>query len=202
LKSPGKVLKDGTLAWLSGWVTWVPVCFVWVLCWGTVILGPPATFALAQGANYATLGVMPAWGELASFARRYFWISWGWMLLNLTFGGLVAAANILLTPTEFLPGVVKWVTIVLVGLWLAIQFFTVPYLVLAEEKNLFSSLGDAVRTIYSAPTYALSTAGTGILVGILSLILVAPLIMGGAALVAVLGAQAAIDRPKHISHSG
>ncbi len=197
------MLRDGLLAWLSGWAAWVPVCFAWVLCWATLILGAPATFALAQGANYAVLGVFPTWRELAGFIRKYFWVSWAWMLVNLAFFGLVFSPSLIhLNLSVGFSVALKWVTIILVVLWMAIQFFSLPYCIVEEKKNIIICFRDAVQTIFQAPVYALVTAGAGIVAGVLSLILVAPLVMGGAALVAVLGSQAVIDRPKIIKLNG
>jgi hypothetical protein len=85
---------------------------------------------------------------------------------------------------------------------MAIQFFSLPYCIVEEKKNIIICFRDAVQTIFQAPVYALVTAGAGIVAGVLSLILVAPLVMGGAALVAVLGSQAVIDRPKIIKLNG
>ena len=119
------------------------------------------------------------------------------MLVNLGVFALLASPFYLEAslPPSLATGL-KWITIVLGLLWLAIQFFTLPLIMIADEKNLLAGFRDAVHLMTSAPGYALATAGTGLAIGIFSLILIAPLILGGAGLVAVLGNQAAIDRPK------
>ena len=80
--------------------------------------------------------------------------------------------------------------------WLVVQFYALPYLVIQERKNLLVAWKNGLLTALSAPVYTLVVAGLGLGVGLISLILVAPLALGGPAFVAVLANEAVLERLK------
>ncbi|MCL4561558.1 MAG: hypothetical protein M1281_13215 [Chloroflexi bacterium] len=80
-------IRSTTSIWVKGWTSWVTFCILWVICWLTIILGPPATFALVYAGRLSVLEVMPGLSELVSAARRSFGLAWLWMGLNLLAGG-------------------------------------------------------------------------------------------------------------------
>lgn len=119
------------------------------------------------------------------------------MLVNLLFGGVIFAG--LQIFQAFLPGfksVTNWVIILAVVAWLVIQFYTLPFLLIQERKNLLIGLRNGARAAVTAPFFSLVTGGTGLLVALASLVLIVPLVMGGPALVAVLANQTVLERMK------
>ncbi|MCB0021257.1 MAG: hypothetical protein KDE09_25850, partial [Anaerolineales bacterium] len=69
--------------WWDDWLNQLLLNLVWALCWLTVVLGPPATFALMFGAQELARGSSEGLRELAPVARRYFGQAWAWFGLNL-----------------------------------------------------------------------------------------------------------------------
>jgi hypothetical protein len=184
-------IREALFAWLSSWYHWVNRCMLWVLCWLTVVLGPPATFALFYAAFYNIHGAeLPSIGEMARAARGYFWQSWLWMLAN-------AAVGALLWLVYRAGGtVVHWIAFLAGILWLAGQFYALPRFILQDEKNLLQAEREGFALAFSMPLFTLAVYGLALAVGLCSLVLVAPLPMGGPALVTVLATQAAFEREK------
>ncbi|HEY3345759.1 MAG TPA: hypothetical protein VGJ97_12565 [Anaerolineaceae bacterium] len=190
---PLRAIREASAIWIMNWLNWVNRCLVWLLCCLTVILGPPATFALFYAAHYSIHGAELTVGELAASVRAYFWQSWLWMLANLAVGaglwGLAAAGSALGAGRA-----VGW-AVALIGLfWLGIQYYALPIFMLQERKRIWRAWGSAARVAFSAPLFTLITFGLALVLGLVSLILVAPLAMGGAGLIVVLAAQATFER--------
>jgi hypothetical protein len=78
--------------------------------------------------------------------------------------------------------------------WLTVQFYALPFLMEQEQKHLGLALRNGLFTAFSAPGYTLVVAGLAILIGVLSVGFVLPLMLGGPALIASLGARAVLDR--------
>lgn len=189
-----KTIRSALEAWFGSWAAWVTLCILWVLCWLTVVLGPPATFALAQTANYAALGVEPNFQEALAAGKRYFGLSWQWMAANLAVGFILWANRFFYSSFPGNVWTIARPVLVLLGLaWIVIQYFALAYLMVQERKNLLIAWRSALGLVWRAPGYALAASGFGLLVGLISLVLVAPLAVGGPALVALVANQAVID---------
>lgn len=195
--APFRVLRSGLVTWLVHWYGWVPLCILWVLCWVTVVLGPPATFAIVYGANASVHGILPNLRTLAAEGKRYFWLSWAWMGMNLLAAAFLWAVHFLFQ--RYFPQtsqVSNWVIGIAAFLWWTVQFYTLPYLIIQDRKNLWIGLRNGGLAVFSAPFYTLILAGAGLLLAGMSLVLVAPLVLGGPALAAVLANEAALQRLK------
>ena len=191
------VIRSALVVWFSGWMSWVTLSTLWVLCWLTVVLGPPATFGLVHAANYAVHEVPPTVREAAAGARRYFGLSWLWMLGNLLVGVIFwANASFYASFPGDVWRIARPVLIAVGVAWLVVQFYALPYLVIQERKNLLVAWKNGLLTALSAPIYTLVVAGLGLGAGLISLILVAPLALGGPAFVAVLANEAVLERLK------
>jgi hypothetical protein len=188
-----QTIREASSIWIWNWMNWVTRSIVWLLCTLTVILGPPATFALFYAAHYSIHGTELTVRELAAAARETFWQSWLWMLANLAvgavLGGVWAAGNALGVGLA-----ARWIAVLAGLFWLGIQFYALPIFMLQERKRIWTAWGSAYRAAVSAPFFTLLTGGLAMVVGAVSLVLVAPLAMGGAGLVAVLAAQATFVR--------
>ena len=190
--NPFHVIREAAAIWLAGWFQWVSRCILWVLCCFTVILAPPATFALAYAAHYAVHGVELSLGELAAAARQQFWQSWLWMFLNLAAAGVVWAGARLGEGIAAL----GWAALALGLVWLVVQVYTLPLFMGQDRKSIFLALGNGARAAFSAPLFTAVAAGFALAVEAVSLLLVAPLALGGPGLVAVLATRAAFERQK------
>lgn len=190
-----RVIGHALSAWWDDWVNQVVINLIWVGCWVTVVLGPPATFGLYYVANRLAYGQSLGPRGLLEGARRYFLKSWLWMVLN-----LVILAILILNLIFYAALAAAWTDwvmafLVLLGLaWLVIQFYTLPYVMEQEHRHLRLALRNALFTALAAPGYTLMVVGFAILLLVLSVGLIFPLLLGGPCLIAVLGSHAVRER--------
>lgn len=187
----GQALRD----WWDDWVNMAVINFIWLLCWVTIVLGPPATFGLYYVTNQLAHGRSLGPRGLLEGGRRYFLKSWLWMLLNLV-AAAVLAANIWFYG-QFdadWAGIVRVFALFLSLAWLVVQFYALPYLMEQEEKSLKLALRNGLFTFLAAPGYTAVVAGLAALLVFLSVWLVAPLLLGTPCLIAALGNRAVRER--------
>ncbi len=192
---PLQVIAWALSDWWDDWVNMALISLAWLLCWVTIVLGPPATFGLYYVTNQLAHGRSLGLSGFVEGGKRYFLKSWLWMLLNL----LVAAA--VGTNIWFYGQFdADWAVIVRVfppflGLaWLAVQFYALPYLMEQKEESLKLALRNGLFTFLAAPGYTAVVAGLAALVAVLSVVVVAPLFLGGPCLIAALGNRAVRER--------
>jgi uncharacterized membrane protein YesL len=187
----GQALRD----WWDDWFNMALISLAWLLCWVTILLGPPATFGLYYVTNHLARGRSLGLRGLLEGGRRYFLKSWLWMLLN-----LVAAVVVVTNVWFYGQFDADWAVIVqmffsFLGLaWLIVQFYALPYLMEQEKEFLRLALRNGVFTFLATPGYTAVVAGLAALVVALSVILVAPLFLGSPALIAALGNRAVRER--------
>jgi uncharacterized membrane protein YesL len=191
LQVVGQALRD----WWDDWLNMAVISLIWLLCWVTVVLGPSATFGVYYVTNQLAHGRSLGPRGLLEGGRRYFFKSWLWMLLN-----LVAAVVVVANVWFYGQFDADWAVIVRVvppflGLaWLVVQFYALPYLMEQEKKSLRLALRNGLFTFLAAPGYTAVVAGLAALIAALSAILVAPLFLGSACLIAALGNRAVRER--------
>jgi len=182
--------------WWDSWIHWTGAGLVWFLCWLTLLLGPPATFSLVSAAyRMAVRGGSSHWRELAADARRYFGVSWLWMVLNLI---VLALAPLNLNFYARLPspwnGLIQGLLLLLTGLWFVVQLFTVPFLMEQEHKHLGIAMRNALYTVLAAPGFSIVLSIVALIIAALSVALVAPLLLGGPGFLALLACHAVNER--------
>jgi uncharacterized membrane protein YesL len=187
----GQALRD----WWDDWVNMVVVNLAWVLCWLTVLLGPPATLGLYYVTNRLAHGRSLGLGGLLEGGRRYFLKSWLWSLLNLGAAVIVwANLGFYAQIDAAWAGLLQGFFLTLGLVWLVVQFYALPYLMEQEQKHLRLALRNGLFTMLAAPGYTVVVAGLAALIGALSIALILPLFLGGPCLIAVLGNRAVLER--------
>src|SRR5690625_1987421 len=153
------VLTQAAVFWWRNWTVMFTLNLGFILCWLTVLLGPPATITayriagdLAQGEEFDPRSVI-------KYVRRYFLISWGWALLQLAVAAAILVnlnfyASIGGSAGSLLQGVVLGIAL----LWVLLQFYTLPYLALLETPRLWRALRSALLTLLASPFYTLLLA--------------------------------------------
>ncbi|MCS7281960.1 MAG: hypothetical protein RMK65_00085 [Anaerolineae bacterium] len=190
-----QVLARALDDWWSDWVQMTVVSILWTLSWLTVVLGPPATFGLFYVAHRMAYGESPGLGGMLEGARRYLLPSYLWALLN-----LVAAFTVYANLWFYGRLEASWAPLlqaffwILGGLWLAVQFYALAYLMEQERKSLPLALRNGLFTILAAPGYSLVVMGAALSVAAVALALVAPLVLGGPGLLALIAGHAVRDR--------
>ncbi|MEX2536305.1 MAG: hypothetical protein WD273_11985 [Trueperaceae bacterium] len=181
--------------WWRDWVNMAVLNLAWMLCWLTIVLGPPATFAAYRVANdFANERTLYP-RELPGMLRRYFLQSWGWFLLQ-----LLVAAGVLVNLQFYgemqsgVGAVLQGATLVVAGIWLLLQLYALPYLMEQGQPGLQLALRNALLTALASPLYTLII---GVIVALLLAICVRLpflLLFGVPMLIAVIGSHAVLER--------
>ncbi len=188
-----RVILQAIGDWWGAWNTMILLTVLWVGCWITIVLGPPATFAV----YYVTYQLMRGenWGfeGFKNGIKMYFWKSWRWMLLNIVVVGLLAF-NILASANFSYHAVWQLFYGVALYLWLATQFYALPYIMHMKDERLVGALRNGILTAGAAPLYTIAVIFFAALVLALSVILILPLFFGCPGIVASLGNRAVRER--------
>lgn len=185
-----KGLKTWWEAWLGLWMFGL----VWVLCWGTIVLGPPATFGFFQAARRLMTDNEIKWDEYLRAAQENFLSSWLWFLANLLVLFTVFANYIFYGRLASSAGSVLQVVAVLVGfIWVAAQFYALPYYVLLEKKSLRAAWKNGLLNLLASPVFSLALWLA--LTPLIALhIFIMPVFLAGPGLVVLLASMAVEDR--------
>ena len=195
---PLQVIWTALKDWWRDWVNLTALNLGWLVCWATIALGPPATFALYEIAHDFVRGRSLEYRELPGMLRRHFLKSWAWLLVN----ALVALGVWLnLAYYSRLGGPWGFSLLVLSALvaagWLAVQFYALPYLMAQEQPRLRQAWRNALFTLLASPVYSLVLLAFAALVLALASRLVVLLFLGLPVLLVVLGAHAVAERLHH-----
>ncbi len=195
LPVPLQVAARALSDWWDDWINMALISLVWVLCWVTIVLGPPATFGVYYVTHQLAHGRSLGLRGLLEGGRQYLLKSWLWMLLNLVVA-VVLPINIWFygqLDADWAV-IVQMIPLFLGLVWLMVQFYTLPYLMEQEQKSLRLALRNGLFTTLAAPAYTAVVAGLAVLVVVLSVVLVAPLFLGAPCLIAAMGNRAVQER--------
>ena len=189
------VITQTFVGWWDEWVNLWVLNLAWVLCWLTIVLGPPATLGLYYVTNRLAHGESLGLSGFLDGGRRYFFLSWLWMLINLVVAIVISANFWFYASFESIWMDFLQAFFVILGIiWLIVQFYALPYLMEQESKHLGIALRNGLYTALAAPGFTLVVAGVGALIVGLSVVLVFPLFLGVPCLVILLGNRAVIER--------
>jgi uncharacterized membrane protein YesL len=195
LPVPLQVVVQALRDWWDDWINMAIIGLIWCVCWFTVVLGPPATFGLYYVTNQLAHGRSLGIRGFLEGGRHYFLKSWLWMLLNLVVA-VVSVVNIwFYGQLDADWAAIVQVILLFLGLtWLVVQFYALPYLMEQEKESLKLALRNGLFTFLAAPGYTAVLAGLAALIAVLSVLLVAPLLLGAPCLIAALGNRAVRER--------
>lgn len=121
----------------------------------TLVLGPPATFALYRAAHMSVNGQDIYFRELVLSLRQDLPKSWLWLLVNLLIAmGLWLNLQFYI---QFSSGWAVWIQFIPLltgGLWFALQLYALPYLVEQKTYSLRQAFWNALFTILASPVYS------------------------------------------------
>jgi hypothetical protein len=173
------------------WILLILFNLLWLLAWLTILLGPPTTFAVYHVAYRTVEGRKILFGDLLAGIRRYFVLSWLWMLANLFVVPVLLYAYLFYAEgTHLLAQIAQMIMIVGLLVWAALQFYTVPILVVQEEKSLRLAWYMSWLMIWKEPGYTLVLLLTT--TSLMALILLTQgvaFVLGGVSLVALIGCK-------------
>jgi len=192
---PLEVIRTAIVSWWDNWSTWVLLGLLWLLSWITIVLGPPATFGIYHFANEATEAEAPNIRVFFEGIKRYFLVSWSWFLLTcLLLYIVIVNINFYTGFGKSWAGFLQGFFIIIGLLWIGIQSFTIPFLMLQENKSILKALRNSVVVALTTPAYTLVIWLVYAVSVVLSVILLIPLFLGVQGLVAMIGCQAIHER--------
>lgn len=188
-----RVILQAVGDWWRTWPTMIILNVLLVICWVTIVLGPPATFAVYYVTYQITCGENLGFGGFKTGLRLYFWKSWRWMLLNVIVIG-VLVVNFLVSANFNNHLIWQFFYGLALALWLATQFYALPIMIQMKDERLVSVLRNGFITTGAAPIYTWVIISFAALVLILSVVFVVPFFIGCPIIVASLGNRAVRER--------
>jgi len=190
-----EVLWDSLRDWYDDIIGLLLANLLFLACWMTIVLGPPATFGLYAIANELAHGRSEGVRTMLKAMRRFFWKSWLWFVIHM----LVVVALAVNIVFYWQRGAVWSVAvgaffILLLLLWMMIQFFALAYMMEQEKKSLKTALRNSLYTIFAAPGYVIIAAGVPLLLLAIAAFFVFPLFAALPALAMIVANRAVIER--------
>jgi uncharacterized membrane protein YesL len=202
LLSAWQVIQESLAAWWYSWLTLMLLNTLLVLCWISIILGPPATFGFYAAVHSLETSHSTNWREFLEGAKIYFFKAWLWALLN------IAVVVLLVVSTDFYSQfaetTVLLIPILFIGiLWFCVQFYALPYFMAQEQKRIFLALRNGLFTLLASPLYSLLLFLFIAFILWVSMTLPILFVIGSPALIAVLGVHTIKERVRtfQIAHT-
>jgi uncharacterized membrane protein YesL len=181
--------------WWNSMVNLALLNVIWLGLSLTIVLFPPATIGMYAVTNSLARGKGQHLPDYVEAMRRYVWISLRWALVNLLIG-------VILYVNLSFYGAARGAlaSFILVGLaclavlWLAMLFYTGPFLIEQEDKRLRLALRNAVFLALATPVYTLTMLVAAVLAITLSVVTILPVAVFTLSFLALLGNRAVIER--------
>jgi hypothetical protein len=146
--------------WEDVWT--VGMCnLLWLLSQVLIIPGPPATLALFHYTNLLARGEVAGVSDFLSAMRRYWGLAWRWGILNYALVGLLIGDYLLTgrlsqsAAAQFAQGFY----LAVLGVWLYLQLYALPFLFEMEEPDLLAALRNGVLMLGRNIAFSLALAG-------------------------------------------
>jgi uncharacterized membrane protein YesL len=195
LLSAWQVIQEALTAWWYSWLVLMLLNTLLVLCWISIVLGPPATFGFYYAVYSLVTSHSTDWREFLEGAKKYFFKAWLWALLNLVVVVLLVVSVDFYS--QFAETTMLLIPILFIGIiWLCVQIYALPYFMAQEQKRIFLALRNALFTLLASPLYSLVLFLFVAFVLWLSTLLPILFVIGSPALIAVLGVHAVKERVK------
>lgn len=186
-----RTLRD----WYNGMVSLAALNAVWFGAALTVVLLGPATAGIYAVTHSSARGTGQHLDEFFQAARQHAWLSFRWLLVNLLVGVVfVVNTSFYAAARGLLPTLILIVLTAAGLLWLAMQFYVWPFLILQEDRRLRLALRNAAFLALASPLYTLTLLGGAALAVVISVVTVLPLAVFLTSFLALLGNQAVLER--------
>lgn len=194
ITEPLRMIWNALKVWWEVWLGLWLFGLIWILCWVTLVLGPPATFGFFHSVRWLMVEKEIKWEYYYQPAKKHFLASWLWFLANLLVLYIVFSNYVFYNRLASDVGNILQVLALGAGfLWTAVQFYTLPYFVLLEKKSLLIAWKNGLFTILASPVFSLAL--WVVLTALLFLhLMIFPIFLAGPGLVVLLVTMAVEDR--------
>lgn len=187
-----RIVARALLALWDDWLLLIGLNTLWLLSWLTIVLGPPATFGLYHVAQRLVEGRVASLRDMVTGGRRYFVKSWQWMVVHTLVMAVLGVALVFYNRLPYLwARLFQGIVLVLIVLWLTVQFYALPYMMVQKRKFLRLAWQNGWITAKEAPGYTLV-----VVLSVASFLILFVLtqgyafFLGGMSLLALMGCQA------------
>lgn len=181
--------------WYNGMVSLATMNAMWFGAALTVLLLAPATAGIYAATHSAARGTGQHLDDFVQGAREYLWVSVRWLLANVLVV-VIFVVNVMFYGAA--PGILpQFILIALLSvglLWLAMQLYVWPFLMVQEDHRLRVALKNAAFLSLASPLYTLTLLAGAALAFVLSLATIAPLALFLISFLALLGNRAVLER--------
>jgi len=200
LPGPLGVIGQALQVWWDELFRLMLVNGLFLVCWLTIILGPPATFALYHVSHRSIEGYQPTLRDFQLGTKLFFGKSWLWALANLVVLS-VLGSNILFygAVNESWSLYVRLFVVFLILLWVTVQYYALSFMMIQETKSLRMAWKNSLLTILASPGNMLAIWAFGVLILVASVPAALPIMMGIIPFLAILATQAVVDRLQALS---
>ncbi len=190
-----KVIGQAFTLWWDDLINLILLNIVWLLCWLTIVFGPPATFGMYAISHQLITGDSPNPKDLFTESRRYISSSWIWiwvntLLLILIWINIQFYSKLEANWTLYAQGFF----IAIISFWSMIQFYSIPYLIIQEQKSLRLAWKNGLLTTLAFPGYTLILWVFTLVVISFSIIFILPILFSTWVFIIILGTRAVLER--------
>lgn len=181
--------------WYNGMVSLAALNALWFVAVLTVVLLAPATAGIYAVTYSSARGTGQHFEDFMQGAREYLWVSVRWLLAN-ALVAIVFAVNIRFygAAPGILPQIILIALLTVGLLWLAMQLYVWPFLMVQDDPRLRLALKNAAFLSLASPLYTLTLLAGAALAVVFSLVTVAPLALFLTSFLALLGNRAVLER--------
>jgi hypothetical protein len=190
------VIGRSVVDWWDAWLDLVGAVLVWLLAQFTIVLGPPATFGLYYTAHRLINNGESLGGRgVIEGGRKYFGMSWLWVLLNVI-AMTITYANFQFYGTfdNFWAAYAQIFFLMVGFIWIVVQFFALAFLMEMKEKKLLLAIRNGFFASMASPLFSLFVILFALFAVLFSAVLVLPVFFGVPALVPILAVRAMYNR--------
>jgi hypothetical protein len=192
---PVQVLGRAFRDWWRHWLHLSVLNVVWVLAWASVVFGPPVTLAAhAYVLRLLRDDEMPV-AEFVREVRSNFARGWAWALPS------VVLVPVFLINMRFFEGfdgawarVLELTTVALLGAWLLVQMYALPYLFVQERRSLVLAWRNAAFTLLAGPVHGLVLGVAALALVLLSVQLRVLAVVATPVLLTLIGTHGVLER--------
>lgn len=181
--------------WYNGMVSFAALNALWFGAALTVVLLGPATAGIYAVAASTARGTGQHVSDFWQGAREYLWVSVRWLLLNVIVV-IVFVVNIAFYGEA--PGFFGQIVLVIVLtfglLWVTMQLYVWPFLMMQEDQRLRVALKNALYLALATPLYTITLLLCALAALIFSVVTIAPVALFLISFLALLGSLAVRER--------
>lgn len=144
--------------WYYATIPIISLNFFWLLLTLPIVTAPAAAFALYHCTSLMVKDETAGWNEFWEGFRKFFWTALAWYLLDAVIL-IIIGVNIWFynQNTATWANLVSGLMLGVLFIWLAVQFYVPPVLVIQENRNFITALRNSAGLVATRPLVMVGT---------------------------------------------